>query len=147
MAALFLRNSLRVPGVVELAVVIALSLTLLWILLLVLLVIARPRDMDLDEAKRFLPDVIRLVRRLAGDPNVSKGVRRRLMLLLAYLASPLDLVPDFIPVLGYADDVIAVAIVLRSVVRSAGRGAVEANWGGSPKGLAVVQRLAGVAEP
>jgi uncharacterized membrane protein YkvA (DUF1232 family) len=129
--------------VVEFGVVLAVNLTVLWLLFVVSLAIARPRGMDLGEARRFLPDVIRLVRRLSRDPNVSKRVRRRLMLLLAYLASPLDLVPDFIPVLGYADDVIAVAIVLRSVVRSAGRGAVEAHWSGSAKGLAVVQQLAG----
>lgn len=140
-------ETLGVRGVLELAVAISVSLTVLWILLLVVLVVARPRGMDLDEAKRFVPDVVRLVRRLARDPNVSKGVRRRLLLLLAYLASPLDLVPDFIPVVGYADDVIAVAIVLRSVVRSAGRGALEAHWSGSPKGLALVQQLAGIGEP
>jgi uncharacterized membrane protein YkvA (DUF1232 family) len=48
----------------------------------------------------------------------------RLWLLLAYLALPIDLVPDFIPMLGYADDAIVVAIVLRSVVRRAGADAL-----------------------
>ncbi len=68
------------------------------------LVIARPRGGLLREALRLLPDVLRLVRRLATDPTLPRGVRIRLGLLLAYLACPIDLIPDFIPVLGYADD-------------------------------------------
>ena len=56
----------------------------------------------------------------------------RLWLLLGYLALPIDLVPDFIPVLGYADDAIVVALVLRSVVRRAGPDAIERHWPGTP---------------
>jgi uncharacterized membrane protein YkvA (DUF1232 family) len=62
-------------------------------------------------------------------------------LLLAYLASPIDLVPDFVPVLGYADDAIVVAAVLRSVVRAAGPQVLESHWPGSPEGLAALRRL------
>ena len=68
----------------------------------------------------------------------------RLWLVLAYLASPLDLIPDFIPVVGYADDAIIVAFALRSVVRAAGTDALDRHWPGSPDGLGVVRRLAGV---
>jgi uncharacterized membrane protein YkvA (DUF1232 family) len=60
--------------------------------------------------------------------------------------SPLDLVPDFIPVLGYADDVITVAVVLRSVIRRAGSAALDQHWRGTPQGLAVIRRLVGVGE-
>jgi uncharacterized membrane protein YkvA (DUF1232 family) len=56
---------------------------------------------------------------------------------------PFDLVPDFIPVLGYADDVIVVAIALRSVVRHAGPAALERHWSGSPQGLGIVRLLSG----
>ncbi|WP_327434808.1 YkvA family protein [Streptomyces sp. NBC_01236] len=55
-----------------------------------------------------------------------------------------DLVPDFIPVLGYADDAIVVAAVLRSVVRHAGPDALARHWPGTPDGLAAVRRLAGL---
>lgn len=93
---------------------------------------------------RLLPDVVRLLRRLASDPEVPRGVRARLVLLVAYLVMPLDLVPDFVPVLGYADDALVVALALRSVVRHAGADAVRRHWPGTPEGLRVVERLAGV---
>ena len=56
------------------------------------------------------------------------------------MAVPIDLVPDFVPVLGYADDAVVVALVLRSVVRRAGAGAVARHWPGTPEGLAALQR-------
>lgn len=68
-------------------------------------------------------------------------MRLRLWLLLAYLAMPIDLIPDFIPVLGYADDAILVAFVLRSVIRRAGPEAVARHWPGSEEGLRAVRRL------
>jgi uncharacterized membrane protein YkvA (DUF1232 family) len=55
------------------------------------------------------------------DPTVPTSIKVRIALLLGYLALPIDLIPDFIPVLGYADDAIIAAIVLRSVLRRAGR--------------------------
>jgi uncharacterized membrane protein YkvA (DUF1232 family) len=71
-------------------------------------------------------------------------VRAALILLVAYLLFPIDLVPDFFPVIGYADDVLVVAIVLRLTVRHAGAAAVERHWPGSAQGLAVIHRLAGL---
>jgi uncharacterized membrane protein YkvA (DUF1232 family) len=92
-----------------------------------------------------LPDLVRLLRRLAGDPALPRGVRVRLGLLLAYLAMPFDVIPDFIPVLGYADDVIIVVAVLRSTVRAAGLPAVRRHWPGTDDGFAALTRLAGLA--
>jgi uncharacterized membrane protein YkvA (DUF1232 family) len=106
-----------------------------------------PESVTTREALRLLPDVLRLVRRLAADKQLPGGVRLRLLALLVYLALPIDLVPDFIPVLGYADDAIAVALVLRSVVRSAGADALDRHWPGTPQGLELVRRLVGVAAP
>lgn len=125
------------------------SLLLVWLLLVAALVVAGRRDERsgrLAEALRLLPDVVRLLRRLAGDGSLPRGVRVRLWLLLAYLAMPLDLVPDVIPVAGYADDAIVVALTLRSVVRRAGPQALERHWPGTPDGLAAVRRLAGLRE-
>ncbi|WP_380168993.1 YkvA family protein [Jannaschia sp. R86511] len=120
------------------------GLLLLWLVLLVVLWKATPDQTGLRDALRLLPDVIRLVRGLAGDRSLTRGVRVRLLLLLAYLASPIDLVPDLVPVLGYADDAIAVVLVLRSVVRSAGPEALERHWPGTPDGLAAVRHLVGI---
>jgi uncharacterized membrane protein YkvA (DUF1232 family) len=95
----------------------------------------------------MLPDLVRMLRRLAADPDVPRGVRIRLVLLLAYLALPIDLVPDFVPVLGYADDAVVVVLALRSVVRRAGPDALARHWPGHPAGLRAVHSLAGLPPP
>jgi uncharacterized membrane protein YkvA (DUF1232 family) len=118
------------------------GLLLLWLLLLGVLWATRPSDVRLRELLRLLPDLLRLVRRLAADRTLPRGIRVRLWLLLVYLALPIDLVPDFIPVLGYADDAVAVALVLRSVIRRAGPDALTRHWPGTPEGLAALRRLA-----
>lgn len=124
------------------------ALLVVWLLLVGgLLLAARtsPRDVSPRDLLRIGPDVARLVRRLAGDRDLPRGVRWRLWLLLGYLLLPVDLVPDFLPVIGYADDVVVLALVLRSVVRRAGPQALERHWPGTPAGLALVRRLAGLA--
>lgn len=125
----------------DLLIGVAAALLLAWVALVVALVVVRPRGGLLREALRLLPDVLRLVRRLAADKTLPRGVRVRLGLLLAYLALPIDLVPDFVPVLGYADDAIIVSVVLRSVVRRAGLDAVRAHWPGTDDGFAALTRL------
>ncbi|MDA2806049.1 YkvA family protein [Nocardiopsis suaedae] len=115
-----------------------------WAALVIGLLALRPRGGLLKEAVRLLPDVLRLVRRLAADRGLPRGVRVRLWLLIAYLALPIDLVPDVVPVLGHADDAIITAAVLRSVVRRAGAGAVRAHWPGTDDGFAALSRLTGL---
>ena len=111
-----------------------------WLAFLVVLAVARPEAGLIGEAFRLIPDTAVLARRLAADQTVH-GVRLRLWLLLAYLASPVDLVPDFIPVLGYADDVVMIALVLRSVARRAGLDTVRRHWPGTPEGFSALARL------
>ncbi|MEV7455409.1 YkvA family protein [Pseudarthrobacter oxydans] len=124
---------------------IAAGLLLAYAVLLVLLwIYARrhPETVSMKDALRLLPDLLRLVRRLAADRTLAAGVRVRLVLLLAYLLLPIDLVPDFVPVIGYADDAVIVALVLRSVLKRAGPGALERHWPGSPAGLEIILRAA-----
>jgi uncharacterized membrane protein YkvA (DUF1232 family) len=64
---------------------------------------------------------------------------------LRILAFPIDLIPDFIPVLGYADDAIIVVAVLRSVVRRVGIDQVRAHWTGTDDGFNALCRAAGLA--
>ena len=93
---------------------------------------------------RLLPDVLRLLKRLATDPELPRRVRVALVVLLAFIVSPIDLIPDFIPAIGYADDVIITALVLRWVSRTAGADALARQWPGTPDGLAAVRRLCGM---
>lgn len=70
--------------------------------------------------------------------------RAKVMLVLAipYLASPIDLIPDFVPVIGHLDDALVVGLVAAYVVRTAGRDLVAELWPGSPAGLRALTALA-----
>jgi uncharacterized membrane protein YkvA (DUF1232 family) len=113
----------------------------LWLALVAALWLTKPDEVSPNETLRLLPDAIRLLKRLAGDSTMPKAVRIWLVVLFAYLALPFDLIPDFIPVLGYADDAIIVAIVLRYITRKAGAEALEKHWPGTSEGLAALRRL------
>jgi uncharacterized membrane protein YkvA (DUF1232 family) len=123
----------------------AVALMLTWLLLVIALTFGRPRGKLLSESMRRLPDLLRLLRRLAVDRSQPAGVRVRLGLLLAYLATPIDLIPDFIPVLGYDDDAIIVTIALRRVARRTGIDELRRHWPGTEDGFAAVCRLTGVS--
>ena len=92
---------------------------------------------------RFVPDCAVLFARLARDPRLPRRYKLLLLGLVGYLALPLDLVPDFMPIVGQLDDAILVAVALRLVLRRAGRELLQEHWPGSAGGLRVVERLAG----
>jgi uncharacterized membrane protein YkvA (DUF1232 family) len=94
----------------------------------------------------FIPDCIVLATRLAHDPRVPRRRKLLLLALVAYLALPFDLVPDFIPVAGQLDDAIIVALVLRSLIRGGGEGLIRDLWPGPEESLALILRLAGRQE-
>jgi uncharacterized membrane protein YkvA (DUF1232 family) len=94
----------------------------------------------------FVRDCIVLVRRLLGDPRVPRARKLALGLLVVYLAFPLDLIPDFLPVIGQLDDALVAGLVLRGLARGAGASLLREHWPGGPDGLALVLRLAGVKE-
>jgi uncharacterized membrane protein YkvA (DUF1232 family) len=127
--------------VARVLIVVAATLVLLWLALIAYVWIARPDAASARDAVRLIPDILRLVRRIAADRSLPRGVRVRLWLLLGYLVFPIDLVPDVIPGLGYADDVVIVAAALRSVVRRAGPDAVRRHWPGTDAGLSTLWRL------
>ena len=115
-----------------------------WLALVIALLLVRPKGNILREALRILPDLIRLLKNLATDRTQPRAVRIRLGLLMAYLAIPIDLIPDFVPVLGYADDAIIVVAVLRSVVRRVGIDQVRAHWTGTDDGFNALCKAAGL---
>jgi uncharacterized membrane protein YkvA (DUF1232 family) len=119
------------------------GLLVAWALLVLLLWIFRPRDVRAGELVRVVPDVLRLVRDLLADPKVSLRVRLSLVVLLAWLVSPIDLVPEFIPVLGPLDDVIVTILVLRYVRRRLGEDVLRSRWRGTPDGFDLLTGILG----
>ena len=105
--------------------------------LVVTLMVAGQRPSARDLA-RFIPDCLVLVRRLLGDPRVPRRHKLLLGALIGYLALPFDLVPDFIPVAGYLDDVLVVAFTLRAVLRGTGAELLREHWPGSETSLALL---------
>jgi uncharacterized membrane protein YkvA (DUF1232 family) len=108
----------------------------------VLLLVFFGRRGDARALAGFIPDCVVLVKRLTRDPRVPRRRKSLLVFLLAYLALPFDLVPDFIPVAGQLDDAIVLALVLRSVMRGGGVDLLDEHWPGPAQSQAVVRRLA-----
>lgn len=121
------------------------GLLVCWLVLIGVLAASRPRGPLLREAMRLLPDLLRLLRRIATDRDLPWTIRAPIVLLMVYLALPIDLIPDVIPVLGYADDAIIVTLVLRSVVRRTGLGVVHQHWPGTDDGFSALARLTGLS--
>jgi uncharacterized membrane protein YkvA (DUF1232 family) len=122
---------------------IALGLLGAWALLVLVLWVFRPRDVRATELVRVVPDVLRLVRNLLADQAVSIGVRIALVALLAWLVSPIDLIPEFIPVLGPLDDVVVTIVVLRYVRRRLGEDGLRSRWRGTPEGFDLLSGVLG----
>jgi uncharacterized membrane protein YkvA (DUF1232 family) len=111
-----------------------------WCALLAALVLAGRRE-DARAMAGFVPDCVVLLRGLLGDPRLPRSRKWLLAGLLLYLASPIDLVPDFIPVVGQLDDAIVLVLVLRSVLRAGGPELIREHWRGPPRSLAAILRL------
>lgn len=124
---------------------IIIGLVVAWLALLVLLWLIRPRGVGAGELARLVPDILRLVRDLVTDRSAPRGVRVALVILLVWLISPIDLVPEFIPVLGPLDDVIVAVIVLRYVRRRLGDVELRRRWRGTDDGYRVLSAFLGRA--
>jgi uncharacterized membrane protein YkvA (DUF1232 family) len=128
---------------VDPGVVVGLLVGLLgaWLVLVLALWVMRPRDVRVGELVRLVPDVLRLVRNLLVDRTVPGMVRIALVVLLGWLISPIDLIPDFIPVLGSLDDVVVAIIVLRYVRRRLGDDELRLRWSGTPEGYELLSGI------
>lgn len=96
------------------------------------------------EVAAFLPNLLMLFRSLARDSRVPRSKKLLLLLAIAWIASPIDLVPEFIPIAGPLDDAIVAVFVLRRVMRAAGREIVREHWRGDPMTLERLMRVARV---
>jgi uncharacterized membrane protein YkvA (DUF1232 family) len=121
-------------GVVAAAVVVA-----SWGLLVVLA--SRLPAGVLRELAGFLPNCVRLVRRLRRDPAVPRRAKVAVVLAGLWVLSPIDLIPEFLPVIGPLDDVVVVALALRYAARRVPRPTLFAAWDGDPR---VLERLLGI---
>jgi uncharacterized membrane protein YkvA (DUF1232 family) len=124
------------------ALLVGLAIAVVLYGLAVLALVLAGRRTDARALAGFIPDCIVLVRRLLGDQRVPRSRKLLLGALLAYLAMPFDLVPDFIPVAGQLDDAIVTALVLRAVLRSGGDTLLREHWPGPERSRELVARLA-----
>ena len=109
---------------------------------IVLVLVALGRGSDARALARFVPDCVVLFKRLLSDPRVEWWRKVLLVLVIVYLASPIDLVPDFIPVAGQLDDAILVVIALRVLLRGSGPRLLAEHWPGPRQSLLVILRFA-----
>jgi uncharacterized membrane protein YkvA (DUF1232 family) len=124
-------------------IAIAAGVVGLWAVFLVVFLAFRPRGVSVRQVVDLIPDLVRLLRSLVTDRSVPIDVRLVLLGLIAWILSPIDLIPEFIPVLGPIDDVLVAVVALRYVRRRLGTDAVRARWTGSPEGFELLQRVMG----
>jgi uncharacterized membrane protein YkvA (DUF1232 family) len=106
-----------------------------------------PRDLKQKalDLLLFLPRLVKLLGRIVADPQVSGNDKALVLAALAYLASPIDLIPDFIPVIGELDDIYLVSLVLLRLMNRVGPAKLQAYWDGPEDIVALVQRVSEVA--
>ncbi len=122
---------------------VAASLVVLWAAFLGLFWLLRPKGVPVRKLIGLVPDLLRLLRSLIGDRSVPLDVRLVLVGLVAWIVSPIDLIPEFIPVLGPLDDVVVAIVAMRYVRRRVGVDDLKARWPGSPEGFAILLRVIG----
>jgi uncharacterized membrane protein YkvA (DUF1232 family) len=122
---------------------LVLGLLALWVGLIGSLWALRPRDTAVRDLVAVVPDVIRLVRHILADAAVPLRVKIALATALLWVLSPIDLIPEFIPVLGPLDDIVVVVVTLRYVCRQLGHDVLRQHWAGSDQGFAILARVIG----
>jgi uncharacterized membrane protein YkvA (DUF1232 family) len=127
---------------VRLLVAAVITCVVLWLALAVAVLIARPRGASVGEFSRLLPNVVRLAWAMVRDPLVPRGARVRLMIAVAYNAQPFNVIPDFVPVIGLADNFVITVWALRSAVRLTGPRLVAHHWRGTASELQLLYVLA-----
>jgi uncharacterized membrane protein YkvA (DUF1232 family) len=115
----------------------------LWALVVFVVWRLAPSRASALDVVRLLPDLLRMTAGLARDPGTPGSCKLALAGLAVWLASPIDLIPEFIPVIGPLDDIVVTAIVLRWVGRRVGVDTLRAHWPGTDAGFGLVLRLLG----
>lgn len=131
-------NTLRAVTVLRVAAVAVVVVVASWVVL-ILLARRLPPGLAKDLAG-FLPACVTTVRRLRRDPRVPRRARLAVAFAGLWVLSPIDLIPEFLPVIGPLDDVVVVALALRYAARQVPRAALEEAWPGDPH---LLERLLG----
>jgi uncharacterized membrane protein YkvA (DUF1232 family) len=126
-----------------LALEIVAAVVLLWAMLLLVFFLLRPKGVPVRELIRVIPDTVRLIRSVIADGGAPLDTRVVLVLLLVWIVSPIDLIPEFIPVLGPLDDVVVAIVAMRYVRRRLGADDLLARWPGAPEGFELLRRVIG----
>ena len=124
---------------------LSVGLAVLWLGLGALVFALRSPGQSLRELLRVFPDSLRLAAGLYRDRSLPNAVRWRLRIALIYNIQPINLIPDAIPVIGFADNVAVLAWALRGSLGIAGPEAVGRHWKGSPESLAALYRVLRIA--
>jgi uncharacterized membrane protein YkvA (DUF1232 family) len=122
---------------------IVVAVVAIWMALLVAFWLLRPKGATVREILAVIPDLLRLLRSLIGDGRVPADVRIVLVGLLAWIVSPIDLIPEFIPGLGPLDDVIVAIVALRYVRRRVGIDELRRRWIGTTDGFDLLVKVIG----
>ncbi len=128
---------------VALIVGIAASLAALWATLLVVFWLLRPKGVSAREIVALVPGVVRLLRDVIRDGRAHLDIRVVLVVVMVWLVSPIDLIPEFIPGVGPLDDVVVAILALRYTRRRMGVEHLRARWSGSQDGFAILLRVIG----
>lgn len=99
----------------------------------------------ITDAALMLPNIVKLVARLLKDPRVPRRAKITLGLAAAYVASPIDIIPEAIPVIGWADDVLLLMFAIDSLIDRAGKEIVEELWDGPGDLLSLVRDVVGLS--
>ena len=111
----------------------------IWALAIALLLVLGRRS-QARQLATLIPNLVLLFKGLLQDPRVSRRNKAWLWFAVAWLVSPIDLIPEFIPFLGPLDDAVVAALVLRHVLRTTDRSVLTVHWRGDPATLDVITR-------
>jgi uncharacterized membrane protein YkvA (DUF1232 family) len=125
-------------------VLVALAVVLAVYVLVVVGLVLAGRRVAAKTLATLIPNLLSLFRGLVRDPRVPLGSKVLLWFAVLWMASPIDLLPEFLPVVGPLDDAVVAALVLRHLVQAAGEDVVREHWRGDPRTLDRILRVASI---
>jgi uncharacterized membrane protein YkvA (DUF1232 family) len=129
------------------ALLVGLGIALVLYAILVLGLMIAGKRVAAKELATLIPNLLLLFKDLVKDPRVPRGAKVWLLIGALWLASPIDLLPEFLPVIGPLDDAIVAALILRHLAHRAGTEVIGTHWRGDPRTLERVLSIARVGSP